>query len=175
MAKLKFGNNIKVEAKLDPIPVIGPNTSVFIPSNFGQDTVAIQQMIKDAIDAIPKVEIEKIDLSEFQSKVDSINRQCIECIGQNTAKRDKIEKDLNDLILEVKNHKHEQLPPEIKEVIKIQDNSPKIMQHCKEMIHISEVSLLVKISNLQKQNKQQKIINYSLIGITIITILLHLL
>ena len=152
MARLKIGDGIQFEAQLPKIEQSEPNIE---PSGTNLLAYIHETMNKE-------VESRKeIDLTYLENNINDL--------------RDYI-KDTEDklatAIIELSNRKIDL--PEVKQITHIQDVSPRVLKECDQRIKYTEDNIMLKVSDLQKKNRTQKIINFVLGCTVLLTIFLHL-
>lgn len=162
MAKLSFGSMA--------IEVSPRQVESNLPSLELQQQVTTQiktepdltELVQKVIDRMPKPteptiqEVEKVDLTPIHNKVDKHYNQF--CNEIDNLKR-KLE---NSIVI-----------PEVKEITHIKDVSKEVLNQVSESIKATELSLMLKINDLNKKNKAQRVINIVLTSLLVLTILLH--
>jgi len=167
MARLKIGDGIQFEAHLPNIEQSEPNVE---PSETN-----LLAYIHDTMKQ------KEVDLSSFATKQEMASSVITLC-GQRDELERKVEglnlallkqmEDLRNIADEVQNKKIEL--PEVKHITHVKDVSLEAIKECDKMIKYSEIALMLKISDLQKKNRTQKIINFVLGCTVLLTIFLHL-
>lgn len=172
MGRVKFGNGIKLALE----PKIGPTVV-----EKEQPVINIEEIVNQVLSKLPPTETPKEVISPTQ-EVDLrhlATKQEIKMLldaGESLERRvHEIASDMDELAVELDEIRHADIIiPEVQQVTHVQDVSPEVLKKCKEMLKYSEEAMMLKVNDLQKKNKTQKVINCVLSGIVILTIFLHL-
>lgn len=180
MAKLKFGSGIKIEAQLPKFEEMYEEEMSEVSEESEAPSIDIEKLKKELLDSMPKYEYPKyehkeVDLSPLHAKHDSLEKSMNSSIENLHQKHNEIENRIHNLNSMIEKNKSERLAPEIKSITNIKDVSQDVLQECKEFTNRAELNIMLKMSDLQIQNKRQKMINYILGSALILTIFLHLL
>ena len=174
MARLKIGSGIQLVAQLPE----GLNELTYIDALIEQkqpeiDMAAVLEKVKAMLPPITSTEVivtKEVDLSHLATKsemTDAIIKLCDQR-DLNSAALDEMHERIN--LLEEQSERSIQLP-EVKQITHIQDVSDTVRTECKERVKQTELNLMLKISQLQKNNIKQSRINKCLFCCILILII----